>query len=447
MSSLLQTLKHALTQRLREHTPATLLIGLSGGIDSVVLLHALVTMRDEPTIDLPPLVAMHVNHGISKNAADWQAFCETLCALWDVAFQHTTVNVEKKSRTSLEAVAREKRYDALLTLAKQCSAALLTAHHSDDQAETVLLQLKRGSGPKGLSGMAACSLQSEVEVWRPLLAISRADIEQYANEHQLKWIDDESNADTSYERNFLRHRILPLLQARWPGFSQTVSRSAALCASQQQLLEEVCDERLKPLITDDGGLLLTGISEYAIGWQQALVRRWIEMNHHPMPSAAQVEQILLMQHASADRQPEVVLGLFSVRRFRNKLYLVGASHRSSAALPESLPLSIEQETAVSETRVFLSASPSENAVTLFAANPDKLKLEAVSLTMPVKPLGLGHHKPLKQWCKLWEIPPWQREQLVLVWDGDSAVALLNPSAETVVPLGSGEGQNVYLSYR
>lgn len=447
MKPLLARLKQSLTQRFSEGTPESLLIGLSGGVDSVVLLHALVTLRDEQGMDLPPLMAMHVNHGISKNAADWQAFCETLCALWDVVFQSATVNVEKKSRTSLEAVAREKRYDALLTLAKHCSAALLTAHHSDDQAETVLLQLKRGSGPKGLSGMAASSSQNGIEVWRPLLAISRADIEHYANEHQLQWVDDESNSDTSYDRNFLRQTILPALRARWPGFSQTVSRSAALCASQQQLLEEVCDERLKPLITDDGGLSLVGISDYAIGWQQALVRRWIEINHHPMPSAAQVEQILLMQYASADRQPEVVLGLFSVRRFRDKLYLVHTSHQGNTKLHEVQPLFFEQVTVVGEKRLFLSGTPFDNAVALFTANPSKLKLEAVSLTMSVKPLGQGHHKPVKQWCKLWHIPPWQREQLVLVLDGDCAVALLNPSAERVIPLGSGEGQKVYLSYQ
>ncbi|TPV62032.1 tRNA lysidine(34) synthetase TilS [Aestuariibacter sp. GS-14] len=445
MTSLLSSLKQSLTERLREHTPDALLIGLSGGVDSVVLLHALVTLRNQHLLQLPPLVAMHVNHGISANAAEWQTFCETLCTLWDVSFQSACVRVEKAPRTSLEATAREKRYQALFAMAKAYQAAVLTAHHCDDQAETVLLQLKRGAGPKGLSGMAVCSKQQDVHIWRPLLAVARVEIEQYARDNGLSWVTDESNADIRYDRNFLRNTILPAIQQRWPGFSQTLSRSATLCASQQQLLEEVCDERLASLVSTDGSLQLNGLALYSKGWQQALIRRWIEKHDAPLPSAAQVEQIINIQYASADRQPEVILGNYSVRRFRENLHLVKSSSATVSDAPIT-PSLLKQNEALSigGMRLLLSASAMEHCQLLHVNHPNHITVESAALTTSVKPVGERHHKPLKQWCKLWNMPPWQRTELLLIRDDSVPLALLIPAGRQVIILSEGEAQTLSL---
>jgi len=446
MTSLISTLKHTLTQRLREHTPATLLIGLSGGVDSVVLLHALVGLRDEQAMELPPLVAMHINHGISQNAADWQAFCETLCNVWDVPFHCAEVTVEHTARTSLEATARDKRYDALCAQAMSLSAALLTAHHSDDQAETVLLQLKRGAGPKGLSGMAESSRLNEVYIWRPLLGLSRVEIERYASDHQLTWVEDESNSDTRYDRNFLRQTLLPALQERWPGFTRTVTRSAALCASQQGLLEEVCDERLSSLLVDDGALQIAPLLAYSEAWQQALIRRWIEMRAQPMPSNAQLEQILRIPYAAADRQPAVVIGQYSVRRFRDKLYIVYNKQDCDATQhTDAMAVAVDKSVSIDGMTISLSFEASDEAEQLLTRDPTCLAIKPAPLTLPVKPRGEQHHKPLKQWCKLWNMPPWQRESLWLLFDNDEAVALLIPDTLKIVPLEREDGQRVYLS--
>lgn len=446
MTPLLSTLKHTLTQRLREHTPATLLIGLSGGVDSVVLLHALVGLRDEQAMELPPLAAMHINHGISQNAADWQAFCETLCNVWDVPFHCAEVTVENTARTSLEATARDKRYGALCAQAMSLSAAVLTAHHSDDQAETVLLQLKRGAGPKGLSGMAESSRLNEVDIWRPLLGLSRAEIERYASDHQLTWVEDESNSDTRYDRNFLRQALLPALQGRWPGFTRTVARSAALCASQQSLLEEVCDERLSSLLVDDGALQIAGLLAYSEAWQQALIRRWIEMRALPMPSNAQLEQILRIPYAAADRQPAVVIGQYSVRRFRDKLYIVNNKQDCDATqLTDAMAVAVDKPVSIDGMTISLSFEASDAAEQLFTRDPTQLAIRPAPLALPVKPRGEQHHKPLKQWCKLWNMPPWQRESLWLLFDNDEAVALLIPDKLKIVPLEREDGKRVYLS--
>ena len=182
---------------------------------------------------------------------------------------------------------------------------LLTAHHQDDQAETVLLQLKRGAGPKGLSGMAKLHSQQGVLMARPLLEVGREDIVAYAKAQSLSWIEDESNLDSRFDRNFLRQQILPAITQRWPAFAQTVSRSAALCAEQQALLDEVCDEKLTALCSAPGCISVTGLNAMSESWQNALLRRWLAHNQVMMPGAKQLMQVRQMLTAKADAQPLV----------------------------------------------------------------------------------------------------------------------------------------------
>lgn len=418
-----------------------LIVGLSGGVDSVVLLHGLVQLQRQQ--EIPPLEAVYVNHGLSPNANSWQAFCATYCASLAVPFTAYAVEVAPAPRESLEACAREQRYGALTRHAKACHGIILTAHHQDDQVETVLLQLKRGAGPKGLAGIPAMNMYHGVMVIRPLLDISRKQIETYALSQRLTWIDDESNMDDGFDRNFLRQQILPPVMSRWPAFGQTVARSAGLCAEQQQLLDEVCDERLPGLCAHPERISVSGLKRYSVAWQKVLIRRWLEQLDVRMPGIKQLEQLLLMLEAKSDAQPVVVLGNSEFRRFRDELYWLPVI--KSARLFSAMELALNTPISMAPLGLQLTMSDQEIAGSYsfnIAEKGQIFMLTKPALSIVVKPLGEAHHKPLKQWLKLWDVPPWERTEVYLLRDSSQALAVL--LKDRVVPLASAGERCVYM---
>lgn len=194
-------------------------VGLSGGLDSVVLLHAMHGLA--PRLGYK-LSAIHVNHGLSPNADDWQRFCSAFCLELGVPFKAIKVKI-KRQKSGLEAAAREARRAAF---GKSSADAIAVAHHLDDQAETVLFNLLRGAGLAGASGMHAQGRLGRKLLLRPLLDVSRRAIRAYAAAHRLAWIEDESNADEALTRNFIRHRVGPLLESRFPRWHESLARAA-----------------------------------------------------------------------------------------------------------------------------------------------------------------------------------------------------------------------------
>lgn len=229
-----------------------ILVAFSGGLDSTVLLHQLVQWREQqPDVTLR---AIHIHHGLSSHADSWVTHCEAVCQQWQVPLVVRRVQLQDEG-LGIEAQARQARY-AAFAQALHPGEVLVTAQHLDDQCETFLLALKRGSGPAGLSAMGERSSFAGTQLIRPLLGETRAALEQWAKRYALRWIEDESNQDDVYDRNFLRLRVLPLLQQRWPHFAEATARSAALCAEQERLLDELLAEDLAGCITADGALQL-----------------------------------------------------------------------------------------------------------------------------------------------------------------------------------------------
>src|SRR3990167_7009247 len=208
-------------------------LAFSGGVDSRVLLDLCCQIRSSFPLQLN---AVHINHQLHPQAASWAKHCATVCQEYEVPFIEQIINIKNENAFSLEAIAREQRYGILADCIGE-NDILLTAHHQDDQAETLLLQLFRGAGVAGLSAMPTIKRFAKGYHARPLLAFSRSKINDYAKQHQLSWIEDTSNLNTTFTRNFIRHDVLTLVKSRWPSITETIARSASHCAEANKLLE------------------------------------------------------------------------------------------------------------------------------------------------------------------------------------------------------------------
>ena len=304
-------------------------VALSGGLDSMVLLrlaHAYARARGLT------LFAFHVHHGLSPNADAWRAHCEAASNELGIVFDHRTVDVDKAG-SGVEAAARKRRYAALGAMCRAHGAELLlTAHHLDDQAETVLLQLLRGSGPAGLSGMDAANRaptllgDEQLVMARPLLGASRAALEAYAQGEGIAWVEDESNTDPRYARNALRHGVMPALAQAFPGFQRRLARSAAHMQSTQRLLDELAAQDLAACLVanlDNEALDLGRLRTLSRDRINNLLRHWFGQRRIAMPSTAWLEQMVdQLLSAREDAQLLVNHPDCEVRRHRERLYLV-----------------------------------------------------------------------------------------------------------------------------
>ncbi len=414
-----------LARFLHQHVPpgSRVLLGLSGGLDSRVLLHLLLQARGEADFTLS---AVHVNHGISPHAASWADFCAELCDQAGIPFQAVEVKVARDSGLGLEAAAREARYRVLL--AQPCDATVL-AHHQDDQAETLLLQLLRGAGVKGLSAMGMnqpriVSLPADEEqtipekiLLRPLLDIPRSALETYAREHQLDWIEDESNLDLAYDRNFLRHHIFPELEKRFPSCRATLARSASHLAEAAELLEQIARADAEQGVREgrlELGLLKSFTFERAIN----LLRWWIAAETGLAASTAQLRNVWSqLCEAQENARVECSLGAVTVRRYRDQAYI----ERDG----DLRPYRIEWDGGES------IVLPDGSRLLLHKTLGDGIALARISKPLMIasrtggERLRLSPRRPTRSLKNLWQeagIPPWERERMPFVWHGDDLVA-------------------------
>jgi tRNA(Ile)-lysidine synthase len=280
---------------------------LGGGADSQTILDLLDRFRQ----DFPHYryLAIHLDHAFHPSSGEWAQGLVADCQRRDFPMLCEALPVKTGSRISKEAAGREARYQRLSELGDS-NAVFLLGQHRNDQIETFLLQLKRGSGPKGLAAMAPLSqrgTEGKMQQWfRPLLDVSKQAIYDYAHARQLHWIEDDTNYDTTIERNFLRHDIIPKLEQRWPHFGDAVLRSAQLCAETQGLLEQLLADRVNPHMQPDGTLATRWLQAASPDLQRGVLRYWLQVQQAVMPSYAQLEQLRTqMLLTTNDTQPQV----------------------------------------------------------------------------------------------------------------------------------------------
>jgi tRNA(Ile)-lysidine synthase len=411
------------TASLRQHIQQLglnqLVLGLSGGLDSMVLLQLCQQLLQGSDIKLK---AVYIHHGLSANADQWAEFCQQQCFKRQIPFE--VQKVQLNPAANIEAQARTARYSALSAFVLTPQTALLTAHHADDQLETLLLALKRGAGSAGLSGIAA--LQSFAAGWllRPLLDFSREQLEVFAKQQQLEWIEDESNNDSRFDRNFLRLQVIPLLQQRWPAFRQNALRSVSHIQQQQQFVEKQLDQ-LIPTVMHGAELDLKLLIAQDFITQKLLVRRWLALTGLN-PSTDWLERFFSeLIGAKADAQPLLELDAYQIRRFADKAYITQMTEAPQAGVLLELKAGQQLNTAVGQ---FLLNR--ENKGTPVLITDDPLYLVFGLFSLPFKPAGERQSKELKQWLKLWAIPPWQRLHLPVLAQNNQVVAVLGLASNT-----------------
>jgi tRNA(Ile)-lysidine synthase len=386
---------------------ARLALALSGGLDSVSLLHALVALRDQPPFDLQ---AVHVHHGLSPHSDHWAEFCVRLCASHAVELTTHRVQVARDDAAGIEAAARRERQRVFADLDVDF---LLTAHQQDDQAETLLLQLLRGAGPKGLAAMA--EVQSR-PYWRaaqlrPLLGVARSDLLDYARAHALEWVEDDSNEDLRYRRNALRQQVMPLLATHFRGSGATLARAAALQAEAAELLDDLA--RLDAAAAIGGDHLdCTVLAALSGPRARNLLRHFIELHGQPMPSARQLGEALhQLLDARHDARVRVRLGALEVWRFRGGAYLVPTAPDPAA------PVRWHGESALAVP----SAGVTVRMDAVTGAGLKRAMLTVGEVTLGVRQGGErlrlhagGPHRSLKNLLQEHAVPPWQRDRLPLL---------------------------------
>lgn len=391
-------------------------VAYSGGLDSTVLLMLCLAQREVHGFKLG---AIHINHQVNPNANEWSLKCKTICLQNNIQFIEKNINIVSTSEKGFEAQAREQRYAALANCL-QIDDILLTAHHQDDQAETLLLQLLRGAGPKGLAAMPAIKLFAKGLHARPLLNATREMLVAYAAEHRLSWIEDDSNTNLGYARNYLRHEIMPRLRARFPGANKAIARSAMHCAAAEVLLEEYTLGLLNEMRGDSAGSLsISQLEALSDAERQAVLRAWIAEHDVQAPETTKLNAICRdVIGASIDRQPCVAFADVMIKRFRDDLVLLRVSAEQTAtgeqawSPDEMVYLSGVGKLTASITLGVGLQLPQQKVCVRFRTGGEVVHLA-----------GRGH-RPLKKLFQEWGVPVWQRSKIPLLFIENQLVCVV-----------------------
>ncbi|MFA6015789.1 MAG: tRNA lysidine(34) synthetase TilS [Gallionellaceae bacterium] len=447
---------------------SSIIVGLSGGMDSVVLLHLLHALAADFAWQIS---ALHVHHGISPNADAWADFCGSLCASYAIPLQIEKVNIAPlREEHGIEAAARHLRHAAF---ARQQCDFVAVAHHADDQVETLLLQLLRGAGTKGASSMSLINNGNNISTLRPLLEIPRSDLLYYAQQHDLHWVEDESNKDISYPRNFLRQKILPLLESKFPAYRETLTRSARHFAEANQLLDELAEQDINrgwsptnpdyPLgneapvgaasaangirqqacpdfnrragflmgVVANGqfGIHLTAsrLRELAPHRAKNALRYFFNQHGAPMPHETQLNELIdQLCNARSDAAVCMEWGNWQVRRYRDTVYVMPKPDE----FDQTMRLIWQGEAEIVwpglnglRPLLFFEAVKGQGI------SLHKLQGAAVSLRFRqggevLRPHANGVSRSIKNLLQEHHIPPWERERLALLYCGEELVSIV-----------------------
>ncbi len=398
-------------------TPSAVLVAYSGGVDSTVLLHLLAS---DTAIRARGLRGLHVHHGLQPDADRWAEHCLRVCADLGIDCEIVRVTVERDSGLGPEAAARHARRE-VFAHALRTGETLALAQHRDDQAETFLLRALRASSPDGLASMRPWRTFAAGWMWRPLLDTSRAALLAHARAQSLVWIEDPSNVDTTLDRNFLRHRVLPILRERWPGADAAFARAATLAAQSSALLSEQ-DARMLAAVRDGSGAALSvpALLDLSAAQRARVLRHWVaSLDWPPLPASgvARIDADLLrieVDRSTRDRMPSFAWHGVEIRRWRDGLHAIETgceldldwSCRWDGSAPLTLPNG--------DTLELAGASGFTSPLLVHARRGGERIL--------LRDRGEHHHR-LKHILQEQGIPPWERARMPLISTGEHGTLL------------------------
>ena len=402
----------AIQQWLNDIKPDSIVVAYSGGVDSQVLLHALVALRATYSFRLK---AIHVDHGLHAQSSKWAAFCQQTALAWHVEFKVSQLALSTEG--NVEERARNARYAAFASHVV-ADDWLVTAHHQQDQVETCLINLFRGSGVKGLSGMPMQRSLAEGMVGRPLLKVSQEAILAYADQHQLAWVDDPSNAESLFRRNFLRNEILPLLREKWgDGIDAAIARSSKLCGEAESIIATWAAAQLSEILAG-GSLDLVKLATFARHEQSQLIHFWLADQKLAGFSSLVTDELLRqMLTADEDRQPAICCGDISLRRYRKRLYIVHATKYDPAWLTE---LQVGRQVKLPDQRCYQLIAEGQGAQSI---KHDVDVKYTVRFRQPGAKIRLhGGTQEIKKLLQAAGIPPWERESVPMLYADNELIA-------------------------
>lgn len=385
-------------------------LGLSGGVDSLLLLHLLAELKPRP-----PLCALHVHHGLLADADQWTTHCEKVCTELGVPITVVRVRVEPDG-DGLESAARRARYEVFRRYLG-ADDVLFLAHHRDDQLETLLLRLLRGSGVDGLSGMPQRRPLGAGWLVRPLLDWNRSEIDEAARQQGLYWVEDPSNSDRRFDRAFLRQELLPQLAQRWPDYRQRLQHSIDHLRESRELMADLaqmdlmrCDYRER-----DGSLALAPLAQLSTARQHNLVRAWLRLQRLPTPPAVAWKQWPELLRARLDAEPSWSWRGADVRRFQGRLYPL-------CPMPQSGPLPLWNPPA--RWRSEGAGELLVTRVTGAGLRTDRnYQLQLRRGGERCRPASRQHSQTLKKLFQEYAVPPWWRDRVPLLFSGGQLAAV------------------------
>jgi tRNA(Ile)-lysidine synthase len=380
-------------------------VAFSGGLDSTVLLHLLARSRARP------LIAVHVHHGLQAVADEWAVHCKGQAQAMGVPIEIRRVDIDPGDPAGPEAAARAARRAALRATMRD-GDVLATAHHRDDQAETVLLRLLRGTGIDGLAAMRPLTAFAPGHLWRPLLEASRAELQDYAGRHGLRWIEDPHNEDPRYARSWMRHEVMPLLRQRWPGVDAALARAAEHAAEASGLLHELAQADLAPLRVN-GGLQIAPLLALPEARRRNALRSWLrERGVDDLPSA---DALVRIEHevlaAAEDAQPTFFIGDRELRRYRDVLHVLPRLEPAPGVTVVEWSEGDRLDLPAGCGRLLASAPPPMSLHVRFPQGGEKLCPSTTSRT-----------RSLKNLFQEAGVPPWLRQRTPLLYVADRLVA-------------------------
>ena len=388
-------------------TPQKYWIGFSGGADSTALLHAMHECRER----LPaPLQAVHFHHGLQADADAWEEHCRAFCTIRDIPYLAVKLEIDSGGKSSTEEAARNSRYRAVANVLGP-QEMYLTAHHAEDLAETLFLNLLRGSGIEGLAGIPVLRNLERGWVARPLLEMHRRDLEAFLAERDIEWLTDPSNADTRYDRNYVRQELFPLLEKRWPGLVRRLSRTARNARITASAMATFIESQSGGLIRDRLKMPLRELLELDREMQTLIVRQWLRRHEVPVLPEQRLREFLdQLSDADTDSRAEVQWDGWMIKHYQSDLWL----HRSE-------PFACCPETS-SRERMQLDLGPDSGRLFLrgnATAIPPGWRVRARQAGDRIRLRPNGPSQKLKDFFQAAAVPPWLRPGVpVLEWDGE-----------------------------